>query len=115
MATDKPRFLVSRTYDIVTPESARIGDHAESGYEFEDTPMSLAEAIAELRDCSELSSAPIRSPRDLAGHEWASTEPYQDPCNGSDRTESVHIRGLRHTLTPDQLFRLFRLAGLIAH
>jgi hypothetical protein len=115
MASDKPRFLVSRCYSIVTPQSARIGDTAENGFVFEREPMSLAQAVDELRDCVELSACPVRSPRDLCGHEWASTEPCTDYTTGDDRTESVHVEDIEGSeLSPANLFRLFCLAGLIA-
>jgi hypothetical protein len=116
MPTDKPRFLVSRCYSIVTPESARIGDTAENGFVFEREPMSLAQAVDELRDCVELSAWPIRSPRDLNGHEWAETEMEpEDYSSADERQESVHFRNIRGgNISPANLFRLFCLAGLIS-
>jgi hypothetical protein len=114
MASDKPRFLVSRTYQITTPESVEHGDFAEDGYVFQDEAMSLEETVRELRDCSHLSSAPIRSPDDLMGREWANTEPVPDYSNGNDQTDSVHIRRLNGDVpSPEQLYRLFKLSGLI--
>jgi hypothetical protein len=115
MASDKPRFLVSRCYSIVTPESARIGDTAEDGFVSEREPMSLAQAVDELRDCVELSAWPIRSPRDLNGNEWGCMEPVLDYRTGNDRTESVHIKSIHGgNVSPANLFRLFCLAGLIS-
>jgi hypothetical protein len=114
MASDKPRFLVSRTYQITTPESAEHGNFAEDGFIFQDETMSLEEAVRNLRDCCYLSSAPIRSLDDLTRREWASTEPVPDYSNGNDQTDSVHIRRLNgDVLSPEQLYRLFKLSGLI--
>jgi len=43
-------FTVSKTYDVVTHESAEDGEAAESGFEFEDTRMTLREALREIQD-----------------------------------------------------------------
>jgi hypothetical protein len=114
MATDKARFLVSRTYGIVTPESASNGEESEGGFVFEREPMSLEDTVKELRECSTLSSWPVRSPRNLSGYEWASTEPSVDYQSGNETTESVHVKTLWGSdLDPRDLYRLFQLAGLI--
>jgi hypothetical protein len=78
--------------------------------------MSLAQAVDELRDCVELSAWPIRSPRDLNGHEWAETEMEpEDYSSADERQESVHFRNIRGgNISPANLFRLFCLAGLIS-
>jgi hypothetical protein len=115
MASDKPRFLVTRTYDVVAPESARDGEASERGYVYEGEPMSLEGAVRELRECVELSTDPVRSPRDLTGGEWASTEPQRDHRDGSELTNHVHVETLEgEQLPPRVLYRLFRLAGHVA-
>jgi hypothetical protein len=113
MATEKPRFVVSRYYEIVTEESARDGEAAERGEVFTDSPMSLEDTVRELSDCYELSSWPVRKPEDMTGYEWASTEPTQDYHDGSYRSESVHVERLGRPATGAELFRVFKLAGLI--
>jgi len=41
-------FTVSKTYDLVTYESAEDGEAAESGFVFEDSRMTLREALREI-------------------------------------------------------------------
>ena len=43
-------FTVSKTFDLVTPESAEDGEAAESGFVFEDYRMTLREVLRELQD-----------------------------------------------------------------
>lgn len=116
MASDKPRFLVSRTYEVVTEESAKGCDAAERGYEYQDRPMSLEETVRELSECCELSSGPIRSPRDLSWGDWASTEPYTGYYgDDGERSEAVHVRPIGGNQgDATNLYRAYRLAGLIA-
>lgn len=42
-------FTVSKTFDLVTPESAEDGEAAESGFVFEDSRMTLREVLEESR------------------------------------------------------------------
>jgi hypothetical protein len=107
--TDKHRFLVSRTFSLVTPESARDGDEAESGFVFDCQPMSLDEAVRELEGCVELSDS-----RTGPGT-WAIGEPEIDYSDSSHVTESVQfldMQGNRPTVAT--MRRLFKLAGLSA-
>jgi hypothetical protein len=113
MASDKPRFLVSQTYSIVTPRSAEIGDFAEIGCDYHQ-PMSLEETVKELRRCCQTSCWPVRR-NNMTGHEWASTEPTEDYQTGNTREESIHIaRPDGSPLDGRNLYRLWKLAGLIA-
>lgn len=41
-------FTVSKTYDVVTHESAEDGEAAESGFVFEDSRMTLRETLREI-------------------------------------------------------------------
>jgi hypothetical protein len=104
-----------QTYAVVSAELESERDDAiEHGYVFEREPMSLEEAACELGDCYELSSGPVRSPRDLKGTEWACTEEEQDPATGDYRTESVFLKDIDGgPVSPANLYRLFNLAGLV--
>lgn len=46
--SDKPMFLVNKTYEIITQESAEDSDVEDSGFEFKDEPMSPEELKYEL-------------------------------------------------------------------
>lgn len=43
-------FTVSKTFDLVTPESAEDGESAESGFVFEDYRMTMRETLRAIRD-----------------------------------------------------------------
>jgi len=45
-----PHFTVSKTYEIVTPESAEEGDVEDRGFEYEKTKMTLCEVIKEIEN-----------------------------------------------------------------
>jgi hypothetical protein len=108
------RFLVSRCYDVVTPESAKDGDIADSGFVFENQEMDFREVLRELESCARLSAGPIRSPEDCA-NVWAYSEPDEDYQTGAERSESVHIKNrFGGNVAPQVLYRIYRTAGLIA-
>lgn len=101
-------FSITKTYEIITPESAEAGLIEQSGYLFEDASRSFGEVIDLLRECNHLSSTHIDS------YTWASTEPEQDYFTGNTITYHLFIRDEHgETLNPVALSRLYRLAGLI--
>jgi hypothetical protein len=116
-------FLVSRAYSEhwwleSVAEDDSEGDSEEyaeeHGFVYEDSHMTAEEAIRELRECSELSVYPVRSPAQLTGYEWASTEGDEDYRTGRNRTESVRVKRLNgKPLSPKSLFVLFHRAKLI--
>ncbi len=101
-------FIVSRCYELVTPESAEDGDASERGFEIEDEEMDFREVIRELRNCNHLSDSHVQ-----AGT-WAMTEPHvSDWQTGEEKSESVHINAINgKPPTAHQLRRLFRAAGI---
>lgn len=47
--SDEPMFLVNKTYETVTPESAEQGDAEDRGFVFEDKKMSPESLASEIR------------------------------------------------------------------
>ena len=82
-------FIVSKTYEIVTPESAEEGDAEERGFEFENTKMTLAEVLSEVRD---LGSHHVQSNRSTQISLYGQGE-YVDYSTGDTKTYALHIRG----------------------
>jgi hypothetical protein len=79
-------ILISRTYDIVTPESAESGDVSESGFLSENESVTFKELVSMMRDyCVPSNSRPSGSVND-----WLSTYPSQDYLDCSETTESLH-------------------------
>lgn len=74
---------ISKTYEIITPESAEYGDAAERGFIFEDQDYSFHDLVRELKDYTE-SNVSHGVP------DWVSTSGYQNFVNGSYETVSLH-------------------------
>lgn len=79
-------ILISRTYEIVTPESAENGDVSESGFLVESESVTFRELV------SLMESHPIPSNSHPKGTqwEWLSSYPSQDYRDCSETTESLH-------------------------
>lgn len=71
--------FISKTYEIITKESAEQGDVEERGYKFESVPYSFRELIEEMRGYEE---------RDFA--DWLTTYGNMDMYNGSYTNYSLH-------------------------
>lgn len=109
------QFTVSKTYEIITPESAEIGDAAERGYEFENQIFTLHELIDEINNSgfTSLSESPIiynaLLKRDGKAHVWLNTtDPERNYRTGEETFYGLHIE-----CTHRQLARILRAAGLI--
>lgn len=88
-------ILISKTYEIVTPESAENGEAEERGFEFEDVAYTFKELVDEMRNYIHPSSMPMSGNT----REWLSTEAEQDYQDGSYTTYSLHCS---HKNTPRQ-------------
>lgn len=76
---------ISKTYEIVTEESAEQGDAAERGFVFKDQPCGFRELIDTIKaDGFAYPDSSHGVPR------WLSTEPQQDYKTGEWTTCSLH-------------------------
>jgi hypothetical protein len=111
------RFLLSKYGESVTDESAEHGDIAESWTEFQDRPSDVRDVVSALRECSELSTYPVRSLADVEranGCLWASTEHEQNYHTGEEIGYSVHLRMLDGSPVPSRvMWRVLKLARLV--
>lgn len=108
------QFLVSRFYDIVTPESAKDGDIAESGEVYTNQVMDVRQTVAELGEMMDTSSWPIRFPTE-AECVWACSEPAQDYRTGEYRSESVHVKNIHGgDVRGSIMLRLLKLSNLVS-
>lgn len=82
-------FIVSKTYEIVTPESAEEGDVEERGFEFENTKMTLAEVLYEVKD---LGSHVVQRDGSTRISLYGQGESV-DYRTGDTTTYALHIRG----------------------
>ena len=100
-----PKLGFSVTYDIVTEESVKHGDVAESGFLVANVPFCEAlETFQAERDGGvvEADSHPVRSPR------WFADTGAMDMVDGSQRSVSLH---LPDNLTDSSRMRIARLVG----
>lgn len=79
-------ILISRTFDVVTPESAEDGESAESGFITESEAVTFRELVSLMRDYPNPSCYP---PSGDSG-EWLSSHPETDYRDASETTESLH-------------------------
>ena len=104
-------FLVSKTYEVVTPESAEDGDFADNGFVFEDEVMDRSDVVRELRRGGYIhpSSSSLQMLR------WVSTEEEQDYSDGSYTSYSLHIQALAGPeIDADTWKSLLEEAGLLS-
>ena len=80
-------ILISRTFDVVTPESAEDGESAESGFLVESESVTFRELVSLMRAHPVASCYPARG----EAFEWLSTYPETDYRDASERTESIHF------------------------
>lgn len=87
-------FTVSKTYDLVTYESAEDGEAAESGFVFEGYRMTLRETLREIDDlgCFHLQ-------RDADGLTLYRQDAEVDFRSGDSTTYALHVRGHRSNIT----------------
>jgi hypothetical protein len=92
-------FKVSKTYDVITEESAAEGEVAESGFVYEATNMTLREVLSELEDLGaiEPSSWPLHVEKLGRFGKKAKVSFYQvdastDYRTGDETQEAIHIK-----------------------
>jgi len=80
-------FTVSRTYDIVTPESAEQGDVSESGYVYEPEKMTLRDVLSEIKSLGYFENL-----QDYNGSQSLyGVDADIDAADGSETREALHI------------------------
>ena len=86
-ASKKPKtFRIVQTYDIVTPESAKTGEFAESEFEDEEG-IEYPNTKQGIEDAADH----IKSEGATFYDRWFSTEPQQDYQTGEERTDNFHV------------------------
>lgn len=96
----------SVTYMIVTPESAKDGDFAETGFIVKD--VTLREALSEFQNFGYIEAS--CSPYTPSPHVWFTAQGEQDYRDGSQESRSLHCP---NSITPSSHRRIAKLLGLI--
>jgi hypothetical protein len=89
-------YIVSKTYEIITPESAEIGEVADTGYLFEKETMSFEDVVDEIETGGYIEAGDSRAerakgPAEMPDSLQLSTEADQDPYSGEWESSSLHI------------------------
>jgi hypothetical protein len=79
-------ILISKTYEIVTPESAENGDVEDHGFVTENEPVTFRELVDLMQQFPEPSCSPASGDYD----EWLSDYGDTDYRTGEHRRESLH-------------------------
>jgi len=80
-------IIISRTFFIVTLDSAESGESAESGFLAESESVTFRELVSLMRDHPNPSCWPASGETS----EWLSSYPSQDYRDASETTESLHF------------------------
>ncbi len=79
-------ILLNKSYEVITPESAEVGEAEEQGMEFADVPYTFRELVSELQNYSECSCWPAQG--DTC--EWVNTEGDIDYRTGAETRYALH-------------------------
>ena len=80
-------MLLSKTFEVITPESAERGDVDSAGFEFENEPFSFRELMQALDDYDHPSDSHI------GPLTWVSTAPEINYRTGAETVYSLHFVG----------------------
>lgn len=80
-------IIISRTFEVVTPESAEDGEAAESGFLAESESVTFKELVSLM----ESHPNPSCHPPSGEACEWLSSHPETDYRDASETTESLHF------------------------
>lgn len=81
-------ILISKTYEIHTPDSIETGEPEESGFVFQDEPYTFRELLRLIQ--SEGLTMPSCSPATGDPYEWLSGESEPDYQTGEETIYSLH-------------------------
>ena len=99
-------ILISRTFEVVTPESAEDGEAEESGFLVEGEAVTFRELVSLMRDHPLASSSPCAGSR----WDWLSSHSETDYRDCSSRTESLHF-DKSNPLAKDKYWRKAMIAA----
>lgn len=80
-------IIISRTFEIVTPESAEDGESADSGFLAESESVTFRELVSLM----ESHPVPSNSHPEGSQWEWLSSYPETNYRDCSETTESLHF------------------------
>lgn len=103
-------ILISKTYTQITPESAEMGAHSDSGFLFQDEPHTFRELVRLMRMHTQCSDYPARTD----GMAWFSSGySVQDYRTGTEQETSIHYSRANEVRSLKYWAKAARAAGII--
>lgn len=102
-------ILISRTFEVITPESAENGEVAESGFLAESESVTFRELVSLM----ESHPNPSCYPPSGDANEWLLSHPSQDYRDRSETTESLHFSRENPPRMAKYWRKAMRAAGII--
>lgn len=102
-------ILVNKTFDIITPESAVIGDFEESGFEFQNEPFTFRELVELMSEHPQ----PSQWPNNGGPRVWLSSYGEQDFRTGEEKTTSIHFSRENDSRMEKYWTKAMKFAGLL--
>ena len=105
-------ILVSKTYEVVTPESAEDGEVADSGFDQENEPYTFRELVATMRAHYEPSCWPVTQDTNPE-HVWFTSGDDIDYVDGSTTRTSIHFSRSNPARNRKYWIKAAKMAGII--
>jgi len=110
-------FLVSETFEVITPDSAANGDAEDRGFVFQDEFMTREELVNHIQDCgfnhpSEGDVSYLEGhEEEIKGHPWLTTaDPvFRDYKTGAETYKSLFVSAI----TGNEYWELLKEAGVL--
>lgn len=93
-AEEAEEYTVSKTYSVVTPESAKDGDYAETGFEWEDKKMTLSDVLSEINELGFYENLQGRG----GSESLYGVDSDTDYKTGEETTYALHIDGSKEAM-----------------
>ena len=100
-------LLISKTFQIITEESAKNGEASENGFEFQDGEYSFRELVKELKEYNELSCS-----HDHDRNTWVTQYGDMDLHSGDYTNYSLHFSRNNPARKEKYWIKALRLANL---
>ena len=104
-------ILVTKTFSVVTPESAEDGESAEIGIDFENEQFTFRELVATMKVHYQPSCCPVtgNSPANV----WFSSAADVDYVDGSETVTSIHFSMNNKPRSEKYWLKAAKAAGII--
>jgi hypothetical protein len=104
-------ILISKTYQVFTPDSIEAGEPEDFGYMFEDEPHTFRELLRLIQ--MEGFTQPSCSPATGNPHEWLDTEPEPRYQTGEEFIYSLHYSHNNESRAAKYWKAAFKAANII--